>query len=396
MSSPIAIVPERLFDSETGELRRNMAVIIEGETIAGIESTQGLSSGMETIELPGATLLPGLIDAHVHLCMDSDGIRAAGAPDSAQLAVNGVSNALATLRGGVTTVRCVGTAANVDLVLRDAIASRRIPGPRVVAAGRTIAMTGGHGHWMALEVDGVDAVIAAVRTQVKAGADVIKLMVTGGVLTPGGIPGTPQMLPEEIAAAIRVAHRAGRRVCGHAEGAEGVRDAVNAGIDSIEHGYFIEDDPLFATMREHPTRVVPTLVAYAAILEQRDQLPPESVANAERAIERHRESFRYALAAGVPITMGSDAGTPGNPHGQNWKEIAHMVGQGMAPAAALQASTIEAARLLGLDDVGRIATGYVADLVAIDGDPLADITALEHVRMVWRAGRPVTLAGAVA
>jgi imidazolonepropionase-like amidohydrolase len=201
----------------------------------------------------------------------------------------------------------------------------------------------------------------------------------------------PQLLPEELEAAITVAHRAGRRVCGHAEGAEGVRDAVAAGIDSIEHGYFDADDPLFATMKAHPTWLVPTLVAYAAILNLRDTLPSEAVENAELAIERHRESFRHALAAGVPIAMGSDAGTPGNPHGENWREVAHMVAQGMPVAQALQAATLEAARLLGLTDTGAIAPGYAADLLVVQGDPLADVTALGQTRAVWKAGAPVAL-----
>jgi imidazolonepropionase-like amidohydrolase len=248
-------------------------------------------------------------------------------------------------------------------------------------------MTGGHGHMMAIEADGVDAVMAAVREQIKAGADVIKLMVTGGVLTPGGRPGTPQLLPEEITAAVRVAHRAGRRVCGHAEGAEGVMDAILAGIDSIEHGYFVEDDPLFTRMLDNPTYLVPTLVAYAAILEDRDRLPAESVTNAEAATERHRESFRAALRGGMLVAMGSDAGTPGNPHGKNWREIAHMIDQGMEPGAALRAATYMGASLLGLEDIGVIATGKSGDLLLVAGNPLEDITCLAEVRAVWTSGR---------
>jgi imidazolonepropionase-like amidohydrolase len=293
-------------------------------------------------------------------------------------------------------VRCVGTPHNVDLALRDAINQGRIVGPRVVAAWRPVIMTGGHSHPMGFEADGVDAVMAAVRTQIKAGVDVIKLMVTGGVLTPGGRPGTPQMLPEEIAAAIRVAHRANRRVCGHAEGEEGVRDAIEAGIDSIEHGYFVANDPLFAVMQQNPTWLVPTLVAYAAILEGRDQLPDEAVANAELAIERHKESFRYALQAGVKVAMGSDAGTPFNPHGENWREVAHMIAQGMPVAAALQAASREAANLLGLRDVGIIDCGMSADLLLVEGDPLEDIESLSLVHSVWARGKPIVANGQLA
>ncbi|MFN8591788.1 MAG: amidohydrolase family protein [Thermomicrobiales bacterium] len=382
------IRPEWLFASETGELLRNVAVTVVGTRIVAVETDRGVAeAGLTVIEAPGCTLLPGLIDAHVHLCMDANAPPLARATDPASVVLCGVTGAAATLRAGVTTVRCVGTPANVDLVLRDAIAQGRIAGPRIVAAGRPIAMTGGHAHAMAIEADGVDAVIAAVRSQIKAGVDVIKLMVTGGVLTPGGKPGTPQMLPEEIAVAITVAHRANRRVCGHAEGAEGVRDAILAGIDSIEHGFFVADDPLFAAMREGPTWLVPTLVAYAAILDARDALPPEAVVNAELAIERHRESFRHALAAEAPIAMGSDAGTPGNLHGANWREVAHMIGQGMSPAAALIAATRGGAALLGLADVGAIAPEMRADLLLVAGNPLAEVSSLGVVREVWSGGR---------
>lgn len=390
-------MPERLFDSRAGVMRTGLAVIVAEGRIAAVESDRGLPSGeARRIEAPDCSLLPGLIDAHVHICMDPSNTPVAQrTTDPAELAIRGVTNALATLRGGVTTVRCVGTPGNVDLVVRDAIARGRVPGPRIVAAGRTIAMTGGHGSTMAIEADGVDAVVAAVRTQIKAGADVIKLMVTGGVLTPGGRPGMPQMLAEEIEAAIRVAHRAGRRVCGHAEGAEGVRDAVLAGIDSIEHGFFEDGDPLFARLLTNPTFVVPTLVAYAAIVEGRDHLAPEAVANAELAIERHRQSFRAAVRAGAPIAMGSDAGTPFNPHGENWREIAHMVAQGMTAAVALQAATWGGASLLGLPDVGAVEPGWIADLLLVDGDPLVALESLGRVRGVWREGKRIPAAGRV-
>ncbi len=390
MAKLLALVADRVFNGTGDRHSDGFAVLVEDGYIAGVESDRALPGGIERQEFEGATLLPGLIDSHVHLCMDpSPAPMTTRSLDPARLALQGAANARATLESGVTTVRCVGTPGNVDLVLRDAIREGRIPGPRLLGAGRTIAMTGGHGHPMAIEADGRDAVIAAVRSQVKSGADVIKLMVTGGVLTPGGIPGTPQMLPEEIAAAIMVAHRAGRRVCGHAEGPEGVADAVNAGIDSIEHGYFLADDPLFPLMKQQSTWLVPTLVAYAAILEQRDLVPAESLSNAERAIERHRESFRHAVAGGVPVAMGSDAGTPGNPHGANWKEVVHMVDQGMPPAAAVRAATSGGATLLGLDEVGQVAPGFLADLLVVDGDPLDDPAALNRVRSVWQSGRPV-------
>lgn len=380
-----AIVAESLFNSLNGTVENNRVVLIESGRILAVESDAGLPAEImdRRVEFPGAMILPGLIDCHVHLAMDGTDDRTT---DVARATVRAVRGAAATVRSGVTTVRCVGTPSNVDFVIRDAIHERQIPGPRVVAAGQPIAITGGHAHTMAIEVDGADAVTSAVRAQIKAGADVIKLMVTGGVLTPGIRPGTPQLNRAEIEAAISTAHRAGRKVCGHAEGQEGVRDAVECGIDSVEHGLFDPDDPLFDLMTSQGTTLVPTLIAYQAILEGRELLTAEAVANAELAIDSNQTSFQYALAAGVRIAMGSDAGTPFNPHGANWRETELMVKLGMTPAQAIQASTLGGAQLLGLNDVGHIASGKSADVLVVSGDPLADIQALANVEAVWSRG----------
>lgn len=380
-----AITAERLFNSLTGSIESHRVVIVEDGRILSVESDAGLPAAVaeNRIEFADSTLLPGLIDCHVHLAMDGTAQRTT---DPVLATVRAVRGALDTVRSGVTTVRCVGTPGNVDLTIRDAIRDRVIVGPRVVAAGSPIAMTGGHAHTMAIEVDGADAVTAAVRRQIKAGVDVIKLMVTGGVLTPGIRPGTPQLTREEIAAAITIAHRAGRKVCGHAEGTVGVRDAIECGIDSVEHGLFEEDDPLLEQMKSQGTTLVPTLIAYQAILEGRDALSAESVRNAELAISRNQVSLQRALEAGVAIAMGSDAGTPSNPHGANWRETELMVQLGMSTSQALQASTLAGAELLGLDQVGQIAPEYSADLLVVRGNPVEQISDLANVSAVWSRG----------
>lgn len=383
-----AVIAEQLFDSATRTMRRNLVVLIEGDRILSVESDAGLPSTINDnrLEFPHSTLLPGLVDCHVHLAMDGSADRTT---DAALSTIRSVRGAAATVRSGVTTVRCVGTPSNVDFVVRDAVRDRLIPGPRIVAAGQPIAMTGGHAHTMAIEVDGVDAVMAAVRTQVKAGADVIKLMITGGVLTPGIRPGTPQLNRQEIEAAIMTAHRAGRKVCGHAEGAEGVRDAIESGIDSVEHGLFDAGDPLFERMKHQGTALVPTLIAYQAILEAHDTLTSEAVANAEQAITRNQSSFQHAVKAGIDIAMGSDAGTPFNPHGANWREIELMILLGMTHGQALQASTMGGACLLGIGDIGHLSEGKSADLLVVAGDPLVQIRALADIHAVWARGERV-------
>ena len=379
------IVADRLFDSVTGSMRSNLAVVVDGETIVSVESDAGLpaSTADGRLEFPDATVMPGLIDCHVHIVRDGSDNRL---NDPVVAAIRGVRGAAASVRAGVTSVRCVGTPENVDFAIRNAIRDGEIIGPRVVATGRPLSITGGHTHTMAIESDGPEEFVRAVRTQVKAGADVIKLMVTGGVLTPGIRPGAPHMTREEICAAIAMAHRLEKKVCGHAEGPEGVRDAIECGIDSVEHGHFAEHDDLLDIMKEKGTYLVPTLIAYAAILEERENLSTEFVFNAELAIEKNQTSFQRALAAGVNIAMGSDAGTPGNLHGDNWREVELMVNLGMRTSDALQASTLHGARLLGLDRVGQLADGYAADVLVVSGDPLEDISALANVNAVWAAG----------
>lgn len=339
------------------------------------------------------TILPGLIDCHVHLCMDPvPDIAAQVAGESEAMTVlRGVRNSWKTLQSGVTTVRNVGTRADLDLDLDRAIREEIVPGPRIVGAGRVICVTGGHGHFMGLEADGPEEVRHAVRTLVKRGVQVIKLTITGGISTPGTRYGRPLMRLDEIRAAVDEAHLLDRKVCVHAQGWEAITDAVTAGVDSIEHGFFRgPDDPNLAAMREKGIYLVPTLITYDMVIKYgiAGGIPAEAVAKAERAVEEHRQSFAWAVEAGVPIAMGSDAGTEYNDHGTNPGELAYMVRySAMTPMDAIVASTSSAAELLGIADwVGTIKPGMAADLVALPTNPLNDVSAVEKPTWVMKGG----------
>jgi imidazolonepropionase-like amidohydrolase len=309
----------------------------------------------------------------------------------ATTALRAAVHAKKTLESGVTTVRDMGGKNYIDLALRDAIAGGMIPGPRMLASGRPVVMTGGHGWPMAREADGPDEVRKAVREQLKAGADVIKLMATGGVMTPGVEPGSPQLTLEELKAGVEEAGKAGRRTASHAQGTTGIKNAVLAGITSIEHGIFLTDE-VIELMLERGTYLVPTLVApYWIVKKGRAAgIPDYAVKKSEDVIEAHLASFRKALAAGVKIAFGTDAGTPFNEHGANTFELELMVENGMSPMQALEAGTRVSAELLGIaDKVGTLEPGKLADVVVVAGNPLDDIKAVREVRLVIKEGRIV-------
>ena len=280
----------------------------------------------------------------------------------------------------------------MDPALRDAQQAGLLQAPRVVPANLAICMTGGHGAWIGREADGRDDVRKAVREQLKAGADCIKLIATGGVMTPGVQPGAQQLTEDELRAGIEEAHKAGRKVAAHAHGTDGIRAAVLAGIDSIEHGSFLTDE-VIALMKERGTFFSATLCSAQGFLDA----PPDSVADwAMRKATEVRvaldESFRRAYAAGVRLVLGTDAGTPFNLHGNNARELALMVKLGARPLDALQAGTSNSAELLGRPDLGRIEPGAAADLVLCDGDPTQSIDLLceqRNMRAVIQSGRVV-------
>ena len=394
---PLILVGALLIDGTGAEPARGRAVVVEDGRIARVVSDGELPRGRR-VDLAGATLRPGLINCHVHLCLgaEADPIRPLRDDSVALVALKAMGRAQASLAAGVTTVRDLGGHHYAEMAVRRAVAEGIVAGPRIVAAGKVICMTGGHGHWTGREADGPDDVRRAVREQLKAGADVIKLIATGGVLTPGVEPGAAQLSFAEMAAAVEEATRAGRRTAAHAQGSRGVADAVAAGITSIEHGIYLTEE-IVAHMRQRGTFLVPTLNAPAAIVAGgvAAGIPEYMVRKSEQVMAAHVASFALALRAGVRIAAGADSGTPFNRHGSLVPELSLMVKHGMQPLMAIRAATAEAADLLGRGaDLGRIAPGFVADLVAVAGNPAEQVDALDQVQQVFVAGRRV--AGSLA
>jgi imidazolonepropionase-like amidohydrolase len=301
------------------------------------------------------------------------------------------ANAALHLRAGVTTVRDVGATDGLSIDIARAVEVGVIPGPRVVAAGRAIVMTGGHGWFLGREADGAEAVRHAVRSELKAGATCIKLMASGGVYGHAEEPGSPQLTVEEMRAGVAEAHKASRKVAAHAYSAEAINNALEAGVDSIEHGSFI-DRATAERMREQGTYLVPTLSVYQAMSDKGPELDaPEYIQRkTAEVLDASREAFRRAREAGVKVAAGTDCGAPGHPHGTLPEELRLMTEAGATPLEALRYGTSAAADLLGLsEEVGTLEPGKRADLLAVGGDPLRDVGALRDVRMVLRDGAVV-------
>lgn len=388
----------------TGGIPRRTDILIEAGRIAALGSPLPISEDACVLELDGRTVVPGLIDAHVHLSYEpapsyAEHVRRDVQESDADRALRAAANARRTLLAGFTTVRNVG-GSPVDRALRDAIAQGSAIGPRMLVANAEIGITGGHcddSNGMQLDIvpvgaayrygvaDGVDEVRKAVRYQIQQGADLIKVCATGGVMSRGDAVGASQMTEEELRVAVQEAVRAGRRVAAHAHGAEGIRDAVRAGVHSIEHGSML-DAEIIGLMKARGTVLVPTLYV-ASFVEEQARAGTIAAPSARKAIEigpHMRESFRQAHRSGVRIALGSDAGV--FPHGLNAREFAALVEQGMSPMEAILAGTRVAAELLGISDIGRLTLGAVADLVVLDSDPLTDIHALESPSLVMKEG----------
>jgi imidazolonepropionase-like amidohydrolase len=338
----------------------------------------------------GRTLTPGLIDCHVHLCFDGSPDFVAEARVSEPFAaVKCVANARRHLEAGVTTVRDLGSIGSVACEVGKAISEGRVPGPRVVASGRALTITGGHG-WnsFAQQCDGSEGVRAAVREQFRAGARSIKIVATGGVLTPGVSVDFTAFTPEEIAAAVDEAHKWGAPIAAHAIGRTGIEHCVRAGIDSIEHGAQITPE-IAREMKERGIFHVPTISALMGIVGHPEDVPAYAVEKGRQIVDMLKEALRRNARTGVPFACGTDAGTPHNPHGNGPSEVINMVEWGLTQIKALQAATSNAADLLRVPDVGRVEEGNAADLVLWDADPLDDITALLAPRMVMLSGEVV-------
>jgi imidazolonepropionase-like amidohydrolase len=402
----LAVKAARLFDGRGDAVIPNGVVIVEGDRIKAVGSGIPIPAGARVIDLGDSTLLPGLIDAHTHITFASTDNWLQGTIDNLrrtvpEAAIRATGFARDTLLAGFTTVRDVGSAEYIDVGLREAIDDGVVPGPRILAAVHSLGARGGHcdesgfpyrrfGDEPGIEdgiASGADQFRDAVRFQVKYGADVIKICATGGVLSLADEVDTPQLTLEEMTAIVEESHRLRKRVAAHAHGAEGAKVAVRAGVDSIEHGSFLDDEAL-RMMKERGTYLVPTLLAgeYVAGRAAVRHYPPEIAAKAKAAVAVRSEMFRKAVKMGVKIAFGTDSAV--SPHGMNAQEFALMVDLGMAPAAALRAATSSAADLLGLaQTIGTLEPGKRADVIAVPGDPLADIKTMEKVSFVMKGGQ---------
>jgi imidazolonepropionase-like amidohydrolase len=391
----------RLFDGRGGPLLSPAMVRIEGNRIAAVGSRLDVPAGAQVLDLGSATLLPGLIDLHTHLT-DRFGVHweeALTTTTPPEAALWGAKNALETLRAGFTTCRDMGpTWPYVDVALRNAIEAGAVPGPRLVVAGNYVSSTGGAGDARQFSpyvdvllvrnlADGPDEVAKAVRTNFKHGADFVKILATGAVLSKGIPPTSQQYSDAEIQAALTEAERWGRQVAAHAHGAAGIKAAIRAGVRTVDHGSYLDDEAVaLLKASNRRTFYVPTLYTSEAILSPSGAHIPESEVERERQIrEVQNEGFRRALKAGLPIGFATDSGVV--PHGQNARELAVRVRLGETPMAALVSATSLNAEILGWSDrVGALEAGKLADLIAVDGDPLTDVAELERVRFVMKDG----------
>ncbi len=367
----------------TGEVIEKGTVAINADLITYVGITKKIQpSKKDTVfDISGKTILPGLIDAHVHLCLDGspDPMTSISKESNSTITLKAAQHAKLTLEAGVTTIRDMGGKDYIDIAIRDGTESGLLQGPRMACSGRAICMTGGHGWQFGREANGVDGVREAAREQLRAGANLIKMMATGGVLTKGVDPGSAQFTLEELIAGVEEARKAGRRTATHAMGTEGIKNALWAGINSIEHGVYLDDEAI-ELMLETKAYLVPTLSAPYHIIRagMKKGVPAFAVEKSKLVTKTHFESVRKAHKSGVPIAMGTDAGTPFNLHGENLKEMDLLIKTGFTPMEAIVGATKTGSEVLGLEKkIGTLEKGKLADLVIVNGDPLKDICILQ-------------------
>lgn len=388
----ILLAGGNVWDADAQTFVTGLHVLCREGAIAEVGRGFAAPDGAEVIDCHGRFLLPGLIDCHVHLASDGDpGWAAAVAmePGPSQ-AWRIAENARKTVLAGFTTVRDLGAPGQLNVHVARAIDAGRLIGPQVVAAGMGVTMTGGHGHgFLAREADGPDDVRKAVREQLRAGATAIKLFASGGVMTPGVDPRSPSFTEAEMTAGVEEAHKAFRTVAAHAQAADGVKNAIRAGVDSIEHGVWLDEESL-GLMVERGTYLVPTLTAPHHIAQGGLEagIPKHMVEKAWEVLEDHLASYRAALGAGVRVAAGTDQGTPLSRPGENGQEAVRMAAHGLSNAGAILAATAWAADLLRAP-AGRLLAGLRADIVVLPADPLADVRALarpEEFELVMARG----------
>jgi imidazolonepropionase-like amidohydrolase len=386
-----------LLDVHSGKLLDAQTIVVTGDKITAIAATASTpaAAGDTVIDLGSLTVMPGMIDVHTHITSnpDFDPYKELTSTDAKE-AINGVVNARTTLLAGFTTIRNVGASGYVDVDLRDAVNAGQVIGPHMLVSGPPLGITGGHCDDNLLPVsyhqvgdgvaDGISAVQQKVRQNIKYGADLIKICATGGVLSKGDDPQASQYTLEEMKAIVADAHRLGRKVAAHAHGAQGILWASEAGVDSIEHGSYINDEAI-AVMKKNGTYLVPTLYLEDWMLEK-GSLPPfyhQKMVDVS-AVAKH--NIQHAMESGVKIAMGTDAAV--YPHGLNAHELDVYVNQlHMAPLAAIQSTTLNAADLLGWSDrIGSLDPGKWADIIAVEGNPVADVKLLQEVKWVMKSG----------
>jgi imidazolonepropionase-like amidohydrolase len=404
-AAPVVLKAAHLFDGRSGRMSEPGLVVVQGDRIVAVGSGANVPAGARVIDLGDATLLPGFIDAHTHIADDHDDDWAAGIYNGmmrfpAEQAFHAQRNAGVTLDAGFTTVRVLGAPDFIDVALRNAIAGGYATGPRMIVAGHAIGSTGGHCDSApypptrviaATPLEGVcngaEQCREATRLQMKYGADVIKICASGGVLSESDPVDVPQLTPDELKAIVSEAHNWGRKVAAHAHGDTAARLAIEAGVDSIEHGSFLKPATL-QLMKQKSVYLVPTRTTLLWTESKLATYPPKIAAKAKAAYESHEAMLREAIRIGTPIALGTDAAV--FPHGLNGREFGDYVDAGMSPAAALMTSSIGAAKLLGIEgETGTLEAGRYADIVAVPGNVLTGIRATERPLFVMKQGEVV-------